>query len=57
MIERDSDLSINCDTCNKPSGYTDNTESLHKTRYYSKPTWRCPICVKTIKDEEEGRFI
>lgn len=59
MTERDStssiDSSINCDVCNKSSGYSDNREPWDCGPNNPKPTWRCDDCIKAILDATEQR--
>lgn len=57
MTERDPDAAIRCDICNKSSGYNDSREPWEHGRYYPKPTWRCDICVKAVKDAEIQRYM
>ena len=54
MTQPNPDARIYCDICGARSSFTDPREPWECfVNYNPKPTWRCDICTKAVKNAQE----
>jgi len=53
MNKNNTEVSIKCEICKKPSPYTeqsDNGWTYVNGRYYAGPVWRCASCIDDVRN-------